>query len=98
MNTETVNLSAIDNTQTPAQQLPSTVEMAGNLAVTLKDTALQFLKSGKAMVYDDVKNGRLQICNTCDAYIKEQKRCARCGCFMETKARMSGAKCPIDKW
>jgi len=72
--------------------------MASNLAATLKDTALQFIKSGKMMVYDDVKNGRLQICNSCDAYIKEQKRCARCGCFMETKARMSGAKCPLDKW
>ena len=50
------------------------------------------------MVYDDIRNARLAICYTCDAYIKEQKRCSRCGCFVEAKARMSGAKCPIDKW
>jgi len=98
MDTDTPNLSASDVTSLSSLNLPSTIDMAANLAATLKDTALSFLKSGKVMVYDDVKNGRLQICNSCDAYIKEQKRCSRCGCFMETKARMSGAKCPIDKW
>ena len=98
MSTDISNLSATDVPLISALQLPSNIEMAGNLAVSIKDAALQFLKSGKVMVYDDIRNTRLAICYTCDAYIKEQKRCSRCGCFVEAKARMSGAKCPIDKW
>lgn len=28
----------------------------------------------------------------------EQKRCCKCGCDMEAKTRVLGAKCPLGKW
>jgi recombinational DNA repair protein RecR len=41
---------------------------------------------------------KLDICNTCDDYNKESKRCKICGCFMEVKTRTPGMSCPVGKW
>jgi hypothetical protein len=45
-----------------------------------------------------IKEKRLEICNSCERYDKDQKRCRECGCFMEYKAFMPYTSCPLDKW
>jgi len=45
-----------------------------------------------------VKEERLEVCNSCERYDKESTRCKECGCFMEYKAFIPFAKCPLGKW
>ena len=40
---------------------------------------------------------RLLICEGCEQYSRF-KVCRACMCFMPLKARVSGAKCPEEKW
>lgn len=46
----------------------------------------------------DVKSSRLQICKQCDKFEKSIDRCTECGCFMQVKAAIKQAKCPLGKW
>lgn len=46
----------------------------------------------------DIIEERLAICNTCPLFDKKLMRCKRCGCFMQLKATLQKARCPIDKW
>lgn len=41
---------------------------------------------------------RLSICNECEEYDKGGKRCRKCGCFMEYKAKLRIVECPMGKW
>jgi hypothetical protein len=41
---------------------------------------------------------RLEICKACPAFAKNTQRCKHCGCFMQLKATLTLAKCPIGKW
>ena len=41
---------------------------------------------------------RFDICKECPYFKSKFSRCSICGCFMKAKIRVSGAKCPIDKW
>ena len=41
---------------------------------------------------------RLQLCESCDKYIKLAKICSECKCFMPVKTRLRFANCPIGKW
>ncbi len=41
---------------------------------------------------------RLEICKVCPAFKKNTQRCKHCGCFMQLKATLTEAKCPIGKW
>ena len=41
---------------------------------------------------------RLDICRSCDKYIKVTSTCKECGCFMVLKTKLKKSKCPLDKW
>jgi hypothetical protein len=47
---------------------------------------------------NDVKSNRLSICADCSRFDKQLSRCQECGCFMQLKATLSHARCPLDKW
>lgn len=40
---------------------------------------------------------RLKICGKCP-HLKQNKRCAKCNCYMPAKTAVPGAKCPLRKW
>ena len=40
---------------------------------------------------------RFDICKSCD-FLKNETTCTLCGCYMKSKTKIKGAKCPIDKW
>jgi uncharacterized paraquat-inducible protein A len=46
----------------------------------------------------DIIEQRLEICKACPDFKKNTQRCRHCGCFMQLKATLTLAKCPIGKW
>jgi hypothetical protein len=50
------------------------------------------------MVTKELAIARARVCAGCDRIFKPTFTCKECGCFMNIKVRLSGAKCPLDKW
>lgn len=47
---------------------------------------------------DEDTGKRLDLCRSCDKYIKLTHQCKMCGCFMNLKAKLKNASCPLGKW
>lgn len=41
---------------------------------------------------------RQQICDGCEFYNKESKRCQKCGCYLRMKIQLETEHCPIGNW
>ena len=41
---------------------------------------------------------REAICEGCEFYAKESKRCKKCGCLLRMKIKMETEHCPINLW
>lgn len=74
------------------RSFPSIWEMAKNLAGSMVD----FTLSGFSLAPEEVYQERLSICQSCEFYV--DKRCLKCGCQMDIKAKISAVECPIKKW
>lgn len=40
---------------------------------------------------------RIDICNSCE-HFSATRQCKKCGCFMDIKAKLEQASCPLGKW
>lgn len=49
-------------------------------------------------VPDEIFANRINICLTCDNFIKMTSQCKKCGCFMNLKCKLPNASCPIGLW
>jgi len=80
----------------PPADYPPLVAQAGSLAKAVG----RFVASGLQRVDDDAYRARLAICQSCDQYDADQKRCRLCGCKTSIKLRMASEHCPLDdpKW
>lgn len=69
-----------------------------NLVSTVVDKVQEKISS--ITVSDAEFNERINICQKCTFYSDDamSPRCLQCGCFLDAKARLSDAKCPLDKW
>ena len=47
---------------------------------------------------EEIIEYRLNICRSCEFFIKATSQCRKCGCFMKLKSRLEKASCPIKKW
>lgn len=45
-----------------------------------------------------LKLKRLAICKDCEFFVEETSKCRQCGCFMQYKALIPSASCPLNKW
>lgn len=72
--------------------------MAANLAQTASDILKQAVSGSSILTNEALSLERMQFCNSCEFYIKDQSRCKKCGCFMKAKTKIFVAKCPINKW
>jgi ribosomal protein L32 len=54
--------------------------------------------SGEAAVDDATKAARLTTCEACEFFIAADRRCQKCGCWMELKTSFRTATCPENKW
>lgn len=71
-----------------------------SFAQKLKDrmNQMNLAKVAATIADDDIAEKRLSICKECPFFVSATSQCKKCGCFMQAKTRMSGAKCPISKW
>lgn len=72
--------------------------MAVNLTQTAKNIINGALAGDPTLASEEISNSRLEICNTCEFFIKESARCSKCGCFMNAKIKLQAVRCPIGKW
>lgn len=80
------------------KELPSITEQGKNLAkFTFEVVKNTVSLNGNPIVPNETYQERLSICQECEYYSKS-KRCKKCGCFIESKARIAIAKCPLQKW
>jgi uncharacterized paraquat-inducible protein A len=81
------------------QDLPSLSEQGKNLAKFTFEVVQDTVSlNGNPFVEKETYKERLTICAGCEYFIVKNKRCKKCGCYMESKAKFSIAKCPIQKW
>lgn len=66
-------------------------------AVNALKAAGRFVKSGLKTVGKAEYERRLAICEACDQYDAEKKRCRECGCRTEYKLRMASEHCPLPE-
>lgn len=66
---------------------------------TLRKIAVDLLH-GKlpAIAAGDLTKERLKLCAQCEYYGKLANQCKLCGCFMDLKAKLLEAECPMEKW
>ena len=83
--------------QAPKQKedkpLPSMMTQAKNLA----SATAAHVRDGLNIVSDDQYLERLKICEGCE-YMRKDRRCAKCGCLLDKKAKWRSSSCPIGKW
>lgn len=72
----------------------SAIQTASSFMETMKD----FATSGFKVSDDEKYQKRIEICMGCDSFDKQALRCTECTCFMQTKAKIDSAKCPLGKW
>jgi tRNA(Ile2) C34 agmatinyltransferase TiaS len=82
----------------PPKDLPSFKNMTKNLLGTAVDVLTGVTRGEGVFVTEPVYTERMNICNGCEFFRKEDKRCTQCGCFMEAKTRLKNVECPIHKW
>jgi len=70
------------------------LEKLKNKIDSLNDAVLQ----GVELAEEDVRNKRLEICQSCEHLFKPTGNCMKCGCFVKAKTQLKAAECPIKKW
>ncbi len=83
---------------TNPKELPSLTDMVKGFVGSAKDIISGVVVGENLIVSDEVHNHRMNICGGCEFFIKENKRCSKCGCFMHVKSKFSQTNCPVDKW
>ena len=76
---------------------PPVPELAVNLARAAADEAKAIFSGALAVPQESIAS-RMETCRACEHFIRDQNRCALCGCFAELKARMRSQHCPVGKW
>ena len=79
-------------------EMPSLPEQGVNLSKAIFDIFQETLKGNDILVDKFESKRRYDICQVCEHFHNMQKRCKKCGCYMEKKVEFTASKCPIDKW
>lgn len=53
---------------------------------------------GQPPISAEEKAARIAICEECEFFIASDRRCAKCGCWVEAKAAFRTQQCPENKW
>jgi len=79
-------------------EMPSMIEQAKNLTVATIKVGKALYNGDDVLVSDKVKTERQKICDTCEFYEAQSKRCSKCGCATEYKLGLATEECPEGKW
>jgi hypothetical protein len=79
-------------------QYPDFWEQIKSFQEFAKDVGQGAASGNGFLASKELQEKRIEICNECPDYNKDQKRCYKCGCFMEHKIKFANVKCPASKW
>jgi len=57
-----------------------------------------FLNKNIGRVEQDIAEDRMDVCRSCEHFLKMTGQCKKCGCIMAIKTKLPNATCPINKW
>lgn len=66
--------------------------------VNFTKDSIKHVGSGCVKSSPELKQQRISLCEDCEFFNHENRRCNKCGCPMDKKTEWFGAKCPIKKW
>ena len=79
-------------------KLPSKSEMAKNVTKSLAKAVKSLVSGDGISAIQEEREKRMKACLSCPWYMKESKRCAKCGCVVPMKIYLADESCPIGKW
>ena len=53
---------------------------------------------GQPPISEQEKAARIAICEECEFFVTADRRCSKCGCWVEAKAAFRTQQCPENKW
>lgn len=70
------------------------------LSTSLKTVAkpVEYVLNKVIVLEEPEFKARLSVCEGCDKFQAETSACSMCGCYMNWKAQLKLARCPIGKW
>lgn len=68
------------------------------LTTQVKSFVKAVATNGLSRLDDEVTKSRLEVCQTCELFRKQDGRCGACGCFVKWKAKLPKEQCPLGKW
>jgi hypothetical protein len=77
-------------------EFPSLFTQARNLIEQAVASGTGMFSGNPLIASVEKAKARLDICATCEFF--NQGRCTKCGCFMNKKAHLDAAQCPMNKW
>jgi hypothetical protein len=75
---------------------PDLLKRAGSLAKAIGSETKAIVQRQPNLTTQQVA-ARLAVCASCDQ-LRSNRTCARCGCFVDAKARFRSQDCPLRKW
>jgi hypothetical protein len=75
---------------------PGLLKRAGSLAKAIGAETKAIAQRQPNLTAQQVA-ARLAVCGSCDQ-LRPNRTCARCGCFVDAKARFRSQDCPLRKW
>lgn len=78
--------------------LPSVKTITVNAMKSVGSAISSLLKKEPLKAESEEATKRLEICRSCEFFIKTSERCSKCGCFMALKTHLRAEKCPVGRW
>lgn len=78
-------------------QYPSLIVQAGNVARAAGRVVAAIAKGDQVLAPEPVREQRLAICEACEFFDANQRRCTKCGCG-GLKVHLATERCPVGKW
>jgi hypothetical protein len=75
---------------------PGLLKRAGSLAKAIGAETKAIVQGQPTLTAQQVA-ARLAVCASCDQ-LRSNRACAKCGCFVDAKARFRSQDCPLRKW
>jgi hypothetical protein len=75
---------------------PGLLKRASSLAKAI-GSETKAVVQGQPNLTADQLAARLAVCGSCDQ-LRSNRTCAKCGCFVDAKARFRSQTCPLRKW
>jgi hypothetical protein len=80
----------------PVQTSPGFLKRASSLTKAIGSETKAIVQGQPTLTAQQVA-ARLAVCASCDQ-LRSNRACAKCGCFVDAKARFRSQTCPLRRW